>query len=77
MQPLTGRIVSLVDDEYLIASRLAAELEGAGASVIGLVADTGEAFAVLTEGATVELAEVDLNLRGRQSFDVDDRLLGR
>ena len=77
MEDLAGRTILLVEDEYLIASHLAAELERAGASVIGPVADAEEALAVLSEGATVELAVVDLNLRGCQSFDVADRLLAR
>lgn len=67
--PLKGVRVLVVEDEYFLADDLSSALAGYGANVLGPVGDVASAMAVLQhEGC--DCAILDIDLRGRQAFDV-------
>ena len=72
--PLQGRSSLVVEDDYVTAFDLAAELESAGAEVIGPVADVESALDVLASGPAPDGAILDINLGGEPVFPVADTL---
>jgi CheY-like chemotaxis protein len=74
---LTGRPILVVEDDYLVARLLCELLEVWGATIVGPAATIERALAVLAETERVELAVVDVNLRGATGFAVADALLAR
>lgn len=74
---LTGRHILLVEDDHLLAETLGEVLASWGATVLGPKPTTAQALAFLAQPDRVDLAVVDLNLRGATSFSVADALLGR
>ncbi|MDF3073525.1 MAG: hypothetical protein K0S54_1192 [Alphaproteobacteria bacterium] len=73
---LHNRRILIVEDEYLIAADLADLLAEHGAIVIGPASNVREALALVEhEGATIEGAVLDVNLRGERSFPIAERLL--
>ena len=77
MQSLQGRQVLVVEDEYLIADDLRYALEGAGAAVLGPVADVAGAFGLIDGGDRIDAVLLDINLNGRSAFPVADALIAR
>jgi DNA-binding NarL/FixJ family response regulator len=73
---LAGRSVLIVEDEYFIAIDLREALERAGAEVVGPVGTAAEATALIA-ASPPDLAVLDINLRGKMSFDVADALAAR
>ena len=67
----------VVEDEYFIADEIAAALERLGAEVIGPVPDRDEAMDALLKGAQLDLAILDVNLRGKTVFPLADALQQR
>lgn len=65
--------VLLVEDEYLQARETTAILEGAGARVIGPVANASEAFALI-DAHRPTIAVIDINLGAGPSFEIAERL---
>ena len=74
---LTGRLILLVEDEFLVADTLSQMLEGLGAAILGPAATIERALAVLAGTDRVDFAVVDVNLRGERSYAVADALLER
>lgn len=74
-QDMTGLSVLLVEDEYLMASDLAAAFEVRGARVIGPAASVIQAIALIDEGPRPDVAVLDVNLAGERVFAVADRLM--
>lgn len=74
---LRNRRVLLVEDEYVIAMDLRAELENAGAVVVGPVGHVDAAIEMVTSGADLDGAILDINLRGRMVYPVADLLVRR
>lgn len=72
---LRGWRVLVVEDDYLIASDLKAELKGAGAEVLGPVPDLAGAMALL--GSAPDGAILDVNLGGEMVFPLADELRER
>lgn len=66
-----GKRVMVVEDDYLLALDLVAELEAANAVVIGPCRDLDEAD---LQVAHSDLAVLDVNLRGKTTFALADRL---
>ncbi|ARO54000.1 response regulator [Methylorubrum zatmanii] len=60
-QPLLGRFILVVEDEYLIAMQLKRWLEKAGATVIGPVPSVHQALDLI-EDVTLDAAVLDVNL---------------
>lgn len=75
--PLHDCHVLVVEDEYLLAEDLQHALTRAGATVLGPVPDVAEALALIAAGARIDMAVLDLNLRGDIAFPVADALLAR
>jgi CheY-like chemotaxis protein len=71
---LAGRRVLVVEDEYVIASELARALRNAGAVVVGPVPTVHAALAAIDAEAALDVAVLDLNLRGEPSYEVADAL---
>jgi CheY-like chemotaxis protein len=74
---LAGRSILVVEDDYLVARLLSELLEVWGATVIGPAATIELALALLAETERIDLAVVDVNLRGATGFAVADALLTR
>ena len=66
----------LVEDEALIAMDLAVELEGAGLRVVGPSGSLAHGLE-LVDGNRVDVALLDINLRGERVFAIADALLER
>lgn len=71
---LEGSRILLVEDEYLLASLLKEILEDLGAEVIGPFARVGPALDSLHDDAMPQIALLDVNLGGEDSFPIADAL---
>src|SRR3954466_12140820 len=77
-EQLKGRRLLVVEDEYLVAADLAASLESLGTEVIGPAASVGEALSfVEKDGARLDGAVLDINLRNERVYPVADVLTAR
>lgn len=74
---MRGKRVLVVEDEYLLADDLRDTLEEEGAEVLGPVADTDGAFALIGPGEQVDAALLDINLSGESVFPLADALVER
>lgn len=75
---LDGRIILIVEDDYLIGETLAELLANEGATVVGPLGWLDEAVAVAKDqGNLFDTAILDLNLHGVLSYPVADALLAR
>ena len=74
---LRGRRILVVEDDYITAYDLKAELESTGAEVIGPVANLEGAMELLTSGPTPDGAILDINLGGKPVFPLADTLRER
>ncbi|MCJ2031790.1 response regulator [Methylobacterium sp. J-043] len=75
-QPLAGRFILVVEDEYLIAMHLKRWLEEAGATVIGPVPSVDRALDLI-EDVTLDAAVLDVNLGdGDTVYPVAETLTG-
>jgi ActR/RegA family two-component response regulator len=74
--PLTGQHLLIVEDEYIIASDLARSLEERGAEVVGLAGSVEDALElVAANGARIDCAVLDVNLRDERVYPVADALI--
>lgn len=74
---LRGCRVLVVEDEYMLADELQAELEDAGAIVIGPAADLVDATALIRSEQRIDGAVLDANLGGEMVFPAADLLAER
>ncbi|MBI1692061.1 MULTISPECIES: response regulator [Methylorubrum] len=73
-QPLNGRRILVVEDEYIIAIQMKRWLQDAGAEVIGPVPSVERALDLIEDGG-IDAAVLDLNLGGRRTaLPIADRL---
>ena len=70
---LAGRRVLVVEDEFFIADDLAKALSALGEEVVGPVPAVAEALRVVAD-ERLDLAVLDINLRGVPVFPVADAL---
>ncbi|MGK6322720.1 response regulator [Sphingomonas sp. DT-51] len=70
MSVLTGLRVLVVEDEYLLARQLERALVRDGAIVVAVAPSVAAALAVLADGATPDVAVLDLNLAGEKAYPV-------
>jgi DNA-binding NtrC family response regulator len=75
-QALTNRRILVAEDEGLIALDLEATLMGFGCEVIGPLSELDEIVATL-RSEPVDGALLDVNLRGRQVFEILPEFLAR
>ncbi|WP_082552545.1 response regulator [Methylobacterium sp. Leaf456] len=73
---LQDRRILIVEDEYFIAQEMQSAVEEAGGIVIGPFADLKE---VVSSGAyaKVDIAVLDINVKGESSFELADKLQWR
>ena len=75
---LAGRHILVVEDEYFIAAELSRSLEDMGAIVVGPVATSDKAIAIVeTAGARIDGAVLDINLEGMPAYVVAETLARR
>jgi two-component SAPR family response regulator len=74
---LKGRRVLIVEDDYFMAEELRAELQRAGAEVVGPVGRVSEALDLVERDKPIHGAVLDINLAGEMVFDVADALRAR
>ena len=74
---LQGRRGLVVEDEYMLAEDLRAELEREGAEVMGPVASVADALELLRSGPAPDMAILDINLGGEMAYPVADALRAR
>lgn len=73
---LQGKLVLIVEDEFMIAMDYAVHLEALGALVLGPVSSVPQALAMLRD-YHVDAAVLDIDLQGTKSFMVADALVER
>ena len=71
-----GRRILLAEDEWLIAEEMRLNLEKAGATVVGPVASVGAALSLI-ESDQIDIAFLDVSLRGQKVFPVAEVLAAR
>lgn len=71
--PLTGCRILVVEDEYLLADDMRMHVEQFGGEVVGPLGTIGGAQE-LSDLSRIDVAFVDVNLRGETSFTLVDRL---
>jgi len=74
---MQGRSVLVAEDEYFLADDLAAMLRRAGAEVVGPVATCEQAMTILEKSRRIDVAILDINLRGELVFGIADILIAR
>ena len=74
--PLAGTRVLVAEDELLVAMLIEDILEDNGCHVIGPFGSLGDALAA-ADAATVDVAVLDVNLRGDKIYPVAERLASR
>ena len=75
--PLSGRRVLVVEDEYFQADDLVRLLRARGAEVIGPLGEVHETIELLDTGKPVDLAVLDINLRGAMIYPAAEILRAR
>jgi CheY-like chemotaxis protein len=71
-----GRRVLLVEDERIVAWLLKDMLVDLGCSVVGPAADVNQALAMI-DAESIDVAVLDVNLRGQMSYPIADVLVAR
>jgi CheY-like chemotaxis protein len=74
---LRGRLVLVLEDEYIVAMDLCQLLESKGAIVVGPLTSVADALDVLDDLTQVDVAVLDVNLRGSKVFPLADVLKRR
>lgn len=68
--------ILVVEDEYFLASDLAEAIGATGATVVGPTGRLNDARELARDQA-IDIAVLDVNLRGEMVFDLLDELIGR
>lgn len=71
---IRGLRILIVEDEYLIAVDLRADLESRGAVVVGPAATVEEALDLVGRSGAIDAAILDVNLRGEPVYPVAETL---
>lgn len=72
---LTGTVVLLVEDDYLVADALRAALEEEGMQVVGPYPSISSATRALDTEERVDVALLDVHLNNERVFPLADRLI--
>jgi CheY-like chemotaxis protein len=75
--PLRDRRILVVEDEYFLAMELERDLRAAGARVIGPAPSVGQALALIASEPDIDVAVLDVNLRGEVVYPAADALIAR
>ena len=71
---LAGRRILIVEDECVVSMELEMALRAEGAEVVGPEASVASALLALESAQPIDLAVVDINLRGEPAYPVADLL---
>ena len=74
---LSGRRVLVIEDEYFLADDMAQTLRTLGAEVIGPVGDVQDALGLCSDATAIDLAVLDINLKGQMIYPVAQELRAR
>lgn len=74
---LNGRVVLVVEDEYLVARPLCRLLTAMGAKIVGPAPTVRQALALLETTDRIDFGLIDINLRGVPAFPIADALIAR
>jgi CheY-like chemotaxis protein len=74
---LRGYVVLVVEDDYATAMDLQLSLEDAGATVVGPVGRLDDALGLVWDLFDIDVAVLDINLRGERVYAVADALRER
>jgi CheY-like chemotaxis protein len=74
---LQGRRILVVEDEYMIAEEVVADLAGAGVDVLGPVPSVSNALDLIVAADLIDGALLDVNLGAEPIWPVVDALLAR
>jgi CheY-like chemotaxis protein len=74
---LVGRVLLIVEDEYLAATELARALKHHGATVVGPAPDVARALRLLERVERLDGAILDIQLRDERVFPVAEALRAR
>jgi CheY-like chemotaxis protein len=78
LEPLEGRRILVIEDEYLLAEMLCELLGDLGATPVGPIGYQSDALAFIGNDANqFDLAILDINLHGEMSYGVADALVQR
>lgn len=69
--------VLVVEDEYFIADEIARAAGAIGGEVIGPIPDVAGGLRMLAAGIEIDVAILDINLRGQPAFELADLLTDR
>ena len=68
--PLHGRRILIVEDEYAVAADLAQSLEDRGVVVAGPVGSVSEALALIAREPVLDFAVLDINLGREKAYPI-------
>lgn len=71
---LTDLRILVVEDNYVLAESMRWALEGFGGNVVGPAPNSVRAFELLDEADAVDAAILDIDLQGKSSAPIADRL---
>lgn len=71
---LAGFSVLVVEDEYFLADDIARALRSHGAEVVGPAGEAEEALGLIRARPDIDVAILDINLRGEMIYPVGDAL---
>lgn len=74
---LAGQRVLIVEDEFVVSMELELALRSEGAEVVGPEPSVASALRVLESSQRIDLAVVDINLRGEPAYPVAELLKRR
>jgi DNA-binding NarL/FixJ family response regulator len=76
-QHLKGCRILVVEDDFFLADDLASALEDHGAEVIGPASTYQDGLLMMVAGGRIDVALLDINLRGEMAYPLADILLDR
>lgn len=76
-ESLRDRRILVVEDEYMLADDLGAELGARGATVVGPTGSVAGAMALIAATPHLDGAVLDMNLHGEMAFAAADALIAR
>jgi DNA-binding response OmpR family regulator len=76
-EPLSGRRIFVVEDEYFLADDIGKACRALGADVAGPAGDLDDALRILHDGSILDAAVLDVNIRSEMIFPVARELRAR